>query len=185
MTILYRAFAIVVFVLIIATSAQAQGKTSGWIEFEGVVESETGTTPQINVYAHGPLKGSIGWTLYMQAGQEWGEGLVGLTFAPTAWLEVSGSLGLENFNKPLREGASIWVGKGKLSFLSLQEDGGSGYWQKNVGKYQLTPTFAIGGLQQTFIGFGPYVEKMFGRLAFWGAYAVTDNKGLITAQFNF
>ena len=169
----------------LATQAVAQeAKPPGWIELEGVVDSDV--TPSINVYANGPLKDMVGWTLYMQAGPEWSERLVGLTLTPATWVSISGSLGVENFEEsPFRSGASIWMGNGPWSLLSLQEKGGSGHWQKNVGKYQATPTIAIGVLQQTFVGAGPYIEKKFGRLSFWGAYAVTDNKGLVTAHFNF
>jgi len=103
----------------------------------------------------------------------------------TLWLELSANAGIENYNKPFRGGASIWIGQDKWSIISIQEDGGSGHWQKNVGKYYIKPTFAIGGLQQTYIGAGPYIEKKIGRISLWGTYALTKHAGLVTLQFRF
>ncbi|MEK7148017.1 MAG: hypothetical protein AAB758_01845, partial [Patescibacteria group bacterium] len=152
--------AVAILVLLFAMMGMANAqekKPSGWIELEGVVESSGETIPSINVYANGPLKGMVGWTLYMQAGPEWSQGLVGLTLSPMTWLSVSGSLGIENFEEsPLRGATSIWMGKGPWSFLSIQEKGGSGRWQKSVGVYQATPTLSVGILHQEFSGGGPY-----------------------------
>lgn len=165
-------------------SMPAQAQVSGNIELQNVISAD-GIVPQINVYIRGPLKGRLGWTIWTLSSKGWSEALPGLTFAPAKWVEVSASLGLETNKNPLRGAASIWVGRGRASFVSLQEGGGSGHWQKNVGVVQLTKVVSVGVLQQTFIGTGPYTELKIGKVSVWGSYALDDRNGQLAVKYNF
>ena len=167
-----------------AIPASAQGKVSGSVEVQNVL-SESGVVPQLDAYVHGPLSGKIGWTVWMLVSKSWSEGLFGVTYAPAKWIEVSASAGLESNKSPFRGAASIWMGSGKYSFVSLHEKGGSGRWMKNVATYEVNKTLTVGVLQQSFVGVGPYAAVKVGRMTIWGAYAVADDRGLLTAKFTF
>ncbi len=169
--------AIIVFTAVI-NGAQAQ-QVSGYIESQNAVD-QNGITPQINMYIYGPLKGKLGWSAFSLTSQSYSLAYGGLTYAPKKWLEFSGSIGLETADNSTRGALSVWVGKGKWSFFSIQETGGSGWWHRDVGKYQLTKTFAAGFASQSFCGNGPYVEKKFGRILFW--MTVLKDKGGTKAQ---
>lgn len=170
-------------VAVTAVSAQAQ-QTSGYVESFNTV-SEAETTPQLNVYVHGPLKGKLGWSLWTLTSEGWSEGYVGLTYAPAKWVEVSSSIGLETDDNPLRTGHSVWLGKGRVSLLSLHEYGGSGYWYRYLGTFQATKTVAVGVNTQRFIGTGPYAQVSIGKVILWGTYAIGDGRGVVGARFNF
>jgi hypothetical protein len=173
----------VVFVIIAAVSANAQ-QASGFVETYNTVEA-AGTTPQVNVYVHGPIDGKLGWSAWTLTSQGWSEAYAGLTYAPAKWVEVSASLGLESADHPLRKAASLWVGKGSWSLLSIHEYGGSGYWYRYLGTFQVTKTVAVGVNSTRLLGTGPYAEKKFGKVALWGTYALGDNRGVAGARFNF
>jgi hypothetical protein len=163
----------VLFLLVVGllwpTSVRAQDpKPSGWVELAGRVAPDGEITPQVSVYALGPLKGKFGWTAWTMALPTWGEALGGVTFTPVSWIQVSGLAGIETYEKsPARALGTIWVGKGRWSILSLQENGGSGRWQRNVASYKLTPTLSAGAFQQSFLGAGPYVEKWIGKVSIY------------------
>ena len=165
-----RIFLVVVILASTATTAQAQ-QVSGFVESWNTV-SEESVKPQLNVYARGPLKGGLDWSAWTLTSKGWSEALVGLTYTPVKWIEVSGSLGIETADDPLRQGASVWLGKGRWALLSIHENGGSGYWYRYLGKFQATETIAVGIESRRFFGTGPYAEKKFGKVALWGTYAV-------------
>ena len=167
--------------ILAASVAQAQ-QVTGFIESFNVIKT-TGTTTQINIWAKGPIKDKVGWSLWSLTSESWSEAYAGLTFAPTSWVAVSASLGLESDADPLRVGGSVWVGKGRWSLLSIHESGGSGRWHRNIALYQATKTVAIGVDNIRFFGTGLHAEKKFGKVTLWGTCAV--NKGIAGARFNF
>lgn len=174
---------VAIFVTTLVATAQAQ-QVSGFVESYNTV-SEAGNIPQLNVYVHGPLKGKLGWSLWTLTPEPYSEAYTGLTFAPAKWIEVSGSLGLESANNPLRAGGSVWLGKGRWSLLTIHEQGGSGYWYRYLGTFQVTKTVAVGVNSTRFLGTGPYAEKKLGKVALWGTYAIGDNRGVAGVRFNF
>lgn len=172
-----------VIVAFMAVTAQAQ-QASGFVESFNVV-SEAEVVPQLNVYVHGPLKGDFGWSVWTLTSEGWSEGYAGLTYAPAKWMEVSASLGLETADNPLRGGGSVWLGSGRWSLLSLHEHGGSGYWYRYLGTFQMTKTVVVGVNSQRFIGTGPYVQASIGKVALWGTYVIGDGRGVVGVRFNF
>jgi len=141
------------------------------------------STPEINVYAHGPIKGKFGWTVWTRTTQLWGKTPIKLTYAPAEWTEISASVGLETNGNPLRYAGSVWLSKGRFPLLSLIENGGNRKWYKNVTTFKTTSTTAVGILDQRYIT-SPYAEIRIGKAAVWGLW--TDGKsGLIGLRFNF
>lgn len=59
------------------------------------------------------------------------------------------------------------------------------YWFRHLGTYQVTKTVAVGINSIRPVGTGPYIEKSFGKITFWGTYAVSADKGIAGAKFNF
>src|SRR3989344_4207185 len=168
---------------LLALACTASAQTTGFVESYNTISDST--TPQVDIYAKGPIKGKLGWTVWSLSSKGWSEGHAGLTFAPAGWMELSGSLGIETDENPLRGSVSFWVGKGRLSYLSIHEHGGSGYWFRHLATFEVTKTFFVGVNSTRFLGTGPYIEKKFGKVSFWGTYAVGDDKGVIGARFNF
>lgn len=173
----------IIFLMATSTAVYAQG-VGGFVESYNTAD-KLGITPQLNVYAHGPLKGKLGWSLWTLTSKTYSEAYAGLTFAPAKWVEISGSLGLETDNYPLRVGTCVWLGKGRWSLLSIHEQGGSGYWYRYLGKFQATKTVAVGVNSTRFLGTGPYAEKQFGKITVWGTYAIDNNKGVAGIKFSF
>lgn len=174
----------VIWLVCMASPVQAQ-QTSGYVEEENILRGSA-NEPWVNVYAKGALREKVGWTVWAQTSKGWSEALAGLTFAPTSFLEVSAIAGIETDEKPFRYSGTAWLGKGRFSFLTIQETGGSGYWQKNMGVFQIKKPIAVGVYQQTFVGTGPYAEIKFGsRFSVWGTRAVDSSAGIITARFSF
>ncbi len=175
---------VVVFMIVTAGAVQAQQAPAGFVESYNTVET-TGTTPQVNVYVHGPIEGKLGWSAWTLTTKGWSEAYAGLTYAPAKWIEVSASLGLESADHPLRKAASVWLGKGRWSLLSIHEHGESGYWYRYLGTFQMTKTVAVGVNSTRLLGTGPYAEKKFDKVALWGTYAIGDNRGVAGVRFNF
>ncbi len=176
--------AIVLFCLAATEVSNAQTIT-GSVELLGIVRSEGANTPQIDVYVAGPIKGKIGWSAFTLTTDGFAEAYAGPTFSPTNWLSVSASLGLENNDQPIRQGYTLWAGKGGSFFFSIQEDGGSGRWQKNLLSVRTTSWLSLGVLHQSYVGFGPYVQTQIGKLSLWGSYAPKDHRGIVASKIFF
>lgn len=174
-----------IYVLIAFTAnANAQAPmVSGSVEYAHYI-LDSDATPEIHAYLKGPIRGKIGWTTWTLNNGSWSEALVGLYLTPTSWMEVSASAGIERDDEPARFGSSIWLGKGKVSFLGLVEKGGSGSWHKETLTYQATKRIGLGLLDQKFLGYGPYMEVAVKKTALWGAI-VGKRSGALGIRLNF
>ena len=174
---------VVALVAMTAVTASAQG-ASGSIESWNTV-SEGSVTPQLNISISGPLKGDFGWMVWTLNSEAWSEGYAGLTYAPAEWIEVSSGIGLETDDNPFRMGHSVFLEKDRWSFLSIFEHGGSGYWYRNVAKFQVTERFAVGVEKRRFFGTGFHADLSVGRISLWGTQAFTANERVIGVRFKF
>ncbi len=148
-------------------TGKANAQTAGFVESYNTV-ADGGNTPQVNMYVYGTIRDQLGWSAWTLTSETYSEAYAGFTYAPAKWIEVSASLGLESAEKSFRQGASVWLGKGRWSLLSIHEDGGSGYWYRYLGTYQVSKTLAVGVNSTRFLGTGPYAEKKFGKVAPFG-----------------
>lgn len=95
---------------------------------------------------------------FSMTGENYAEAYVGLGYSPKPWLQVGASIGLETADSPWRVAASLWAGKGPLSFLSIYENGGSGYWYNIKATLQVRNWLTIGGMAKRFSGVGPFIQ---------------------------
>lgn len=174
--------AVIITVLSFSASAFAQGrKIVGYVEYNHTIRDAT-DAHQINEYAQISWAGKkVGVSTFALVMEGFGEAYIGPTYQATDWLSVSGGIGIESGRPSFRKAGSVWLGKGHVSFLSIQEKG-SGHWQKNVGKVEILKGLTIGILQQTYVGAGPYVELSHRKVTFWGSYAPTEKRGLIAIR---
>lgn len=163
--------------------AEAQ-QVSGFVESWNTVR-DGNVTPQVDVYATGPLKGKVGWSIFTLTSEKWSEGYGGLTLAPAKWMTVSASLGIETADNPIRAASSVWVGSGKWAGLVIAEKGGGGYWYRYLGTYQAAKHLTVGVHSTRPLGVGPYAELRFGRVSLWGSYAVLNKRGVVVGRFYF
>jgi hypothetical protein len=164
-----------------------------WLQTQGGPSSY-----DFNVFLTGKIFGSekFSFTGFFLAEKPWFEQLLGVTYSPNSWLSVGVSGGGENNPALYRLGASLWMGKGKTSWLTLFEkgDGRKNYWYKSALTFETAKHFTVGGLVQRFVGLGPYFEYHISgkastnlRLAPWIApvYDLESGDGRIMAGFDF
>lgn len=175
------------FVALVAGTAQAQqpeAKVSGFVESYNVVTDGV-FTPSFTTYAEGPIKGKFGWSgWFWEEGKSWREGMLGLNVYPVEWIEFAVMVGAETDAKPLRGATFLWVSKGPLTFETTHEYGGSGYWYRYTGTYQVA-NWKVGVDSTQSIGIGPYIERKLGKFDLWGSYAVRGHGGSAGLRLNF
>lgn len=176
---------LVVLVLVSATSVFAQQrKIEGSIEYNQTMQSSD-DAHQLNAFTQISWDGKkIGVSTFALVTEGWGQFYVGPTYVVTDWLAVSGALGIESGHPSLRKAGSVWAGRGRFGFLTIQEKG-SDHWQKNVAKFQVTRVFSAGLFQQTYFGTGPYVELTVGKTTVWGSYTPSDHRGIVGLKRSF
>jgi len=174
----------VAFGVIVSMNIQAQ-EVHGFIELKQRVD-KSGVNPIIDAYIHASINDKYGWSCFLQKTKGWGQLYCGPTLASHKWIEVSGSIGVQQGGKLLRVADSVWIGKGKFSVFHVDEYG-NGYWTQNVFKAQLSKSFSIGGHGQRFIGMGPYVEMNLKKVTVWGTLGVGAGqpKGLFGIKYHF
>ena len=170
---------IVFVVLVLTVPMVSYSQVSGFVESKNTVKRGV-VTPSINIVASGKLRGSVGWSLYSLTSEKYSEAYAGPTWSPLSWLELGGSVGLENSPKPFRYASSVWVGKGRYSILTIHESsraGGSGYWQMTRATVSIFEGSKIGFYSQRFVGNGPYLEKTLGRrLTAWASSPIDNGR---------
>ncbi len=161
----------------------------GSVEEQNLLSNNT-VTPQINIYVQQniPFIPKLSWTGFSVNTQYWNEALVGLAYAPIKEVEIYASVGLEKDNKPFRYSWGFWAGKYNVSLFSVYEQGGSGYWYKDILIYNPKPFIGVGVHTQRGKGIGPRMELNFvGKFKVWGTYLIDDDKksGFIGAKISF
>jgi len=139
-----------------------------WVEERTYVSNGT-TTPRVDGLFTHPLHRNLGTFVWFQVQQDYSQAYGGITYAPTSWIQFALGLGLEQYRQPARVGSYVWMGKGKCSALAVFEYGGSGFWYKVEGNFQITKTLGLGVNLEHFRGGGPKVEYSVPRthVKFW------------------
>jgi hypothetical protein len=152
-----RAFLVVVFSLSLISS-EALAQTSFWVESSNHAGNGE-FLPQVNAMmtwrrAADDKVGIYFWTL---TGKEYAEAIVGVSYSPAPWVEVSFGPGIEQDPELWRVNANLWVGKDGFSYLGIVETGATGFWYKTTVEIPVAPFVKVGGFAQKFKGASPHV----------------------------
>jgi hypothetical protein len=131
--------------------AQAQLEAYGRYTTHGSVE------PNINYAGLKKITEKISLTFFGLVEQKWGEALIGAKYSPSNSFSVGASIGIEHGTNSPRFGASMWTGKGKMSFLILGElgSGTANYLYKANLFHKYSEQFTLGVTAWRFHGAGP------------------------------
>lgn len=122
----------------------------------------------VDVFVARPIKGKAGMSAFALVVSDWAQVYGGPTWAPTHWLELGGSAGVEQTatgNLGLRFATSVWAGYQKFSVLGIVEfnpdsftGDTSGVWFDLTPRYQTAPWLTLGAKWRRGVGAGPLVE---------------------------
>jgi hypothetical protein len=112
--------------------------------------------PNINYFGSKKLSDRFALTYFGLLEHQWGEALVGASYAPLPSLILGLSAGIEHGTTSPRYSASIWTGNKTTTFAILWElgEGKSNYLYKAICSIN-TPTFTIGLTAWRKHGVGP------------------------------
>jgi len=113
--------------------------------------------PNINYFGSKPLSDRFSLTYFGLLELQWGEALVGASYAPAPNLIVGLSAGIEHGSNSPRYSASIWTGNKKTTFAALWELGAgkSNYLYKANLFYKYTDRCTVGVTAWRKHGIGP------------------------------
>lgn len=129
--------------------------------------------PGAAIFGTKPIVNQVNFTYFILVQEKWGEAMVGIAYSPTNWLEIGANCGFEQNPSLFRTGASIWVGNGQVSFLTLLEKGAGkdNYWYKSTISCKplpaTLPALSLGVRAWRFNGVGPLIEYRLQDLKFW------------------
>jgi len=113
--------------------------------------------PQFQISLNQKFSPHFGWSVFSTTDRTFSETYASLTCSPRPWITLSAGMGVERGYDHPRYAASLWMGKGKLSLLSVHEQG-SGYFFRHILSYRLNKHFSAGVFAQRGKGVGPYLE---------------------------
>jgi hypothetical protein len=116
-------FAIAVLLL---SAAFTKAQTTGWVELQNAITTKK-TVPQFDGVVDCKINDRLSFSAWFLLSEEYSEGYAGVSYTPKAWVSVSGQIGLETAENPLRVAGTIWLGKNRESLLIILEGGGSGH----------------------------------------------------------
>jgi len=116
--------------------------------------------PDINIFGTKKISETFKLTYFALVEESWSEALIGLSYAPTPYLELGCGAGIEHNPAIYRLTASLWLGSGDVSFLIIGEkgDGPDNYWYKTVLEYSASESFTLGIMAWRFHGLGPLAK---------------------------
>lgn len=163
----------------LSTNARAETR-SRWSVEEQTLVRDGAFTPIVNIYATAPIlqKGNaarvdspLGVFVFGLVNPGWAQLYGGLTFAPADWIQFSAGAGIEQADAPWQTAASIWLGHGRCSLLTVGEYGGGGGWYKAIGNAHIVSwrelRVGIGAQSQYGLGTGPRAQVQLGHATFW------------------
>lgn len=113
--------------------------------------------PNVNFFGTKKISKKMNLTTFLLVEQNWSEALVGLSYSPKDWMSIGLSVGIEHNPALYRFAGSLWLGKGKVSSLTLWEkgDGKENYWYKEILAYKFSDKFTLAAVAWRFHGVGP------------------------------
>lgn len=147
-----------------------------FLEFES--EIKEGTLTNFILTPTCDLSKNLQLFAFSSTGESYAEGYGGFAYSPKSWLQIGMGLGLETADTPWRVAASLWAGKGPLSFLWIYENGGSGPWYKATATFTAKEWLTLGLMARRFIGIGPLLQLSLPKtpISIWTTPACYDLK---------
>lgn len=156
-------------------SANAFAEPAVRVEARLHVNGQAMPTAGANAYVSKPLTGPWGFSAWLQVEKAWGEAYLGLTYSPRPWVELGVSAGIEQAAEPWRVAASLWLGYGRFSSLTIIENGGSGWWYQSVALIKATNWLKVGAMIKRFEGAGLRLDfALTPATNLWAAYLPFD-----------
>jgi len=152
---------VVLLLIALPLLAPAQLETYGRYIAGGSVE------PNINYFGSKQITDKISLTFFGLVEQKWSEALIGATYSPSNSFSIGASAGIEHGTNKPRFGASIWTGKGKLTFSILGElgSGKDNYLYKANLFHKYSDRFTLGVTAWRFHGVGPNLRFAIPKLS--------------------
>lgn len=125
--------------------------------------------PCATIFGTKPINDKVSFTYFALVQEKWAETMLGVAYSPVNWAQIGLNCGFEQNPALFRVGGSIWLGKDKISFLTLLEkgDGHDNYWYKSTLAYKATDNLSLGARAWRFNGIGPLVEYKVKDFKFW------------------
>jgi hypothetical protein len=127
--------------------------------------------PNINYFGSKKITDRFSITYFGLLEHQWGEALVGVSYAPSKSLILGLSTGIEEGTTSPRYGASLWTGNDKTTFSILGELGAghANYLYKANLFYKYTDCFTFGATAWRKHGVGPNFRYFVGKISstFW------------------
>lgn len=181
-----RIFAFVGLMLGVAFNVEAQAQNSFWVESYNKYDSKNQKmSTQVDIFGEHKINERLKVFIWSLSSNSWGEGIVGLTYTPVSWIDLSLGGGVESDKNPLRMQASAYMSKGSHSLYLATELGGSGKWyliEQNNSIVTRPDTsgglnnVGIGVRAQRFAGVGPRIQVVFSkkRVMVWAVPVAID-----------
>jgi hypothetical protein len=158
---------LVVFLLVVNFSnVNAQIQIFGKYTENGKIE------PDFNVFGYGAkldTGGQFKISYFFLVEEKWAEGLVGFSYTPTKWCELSLQIGIETVSSLYRTSSSIWLGNNKVSFFTCIEKGvgHDNWWYKSTLEYSLNKSVSLGLISWRYNGTGVSLKYTLNGVSVW------------------
>lgn len=172
---------IIVVALLLFIPLTLTAQVTGSVELQNMWPKGDEFTPDIEVWLHGPVTGSVNWWAWTLNSRSWGEAYAGIAYAPTTWIEGGVAYGIETADPSGRLGTFLWAGEERWYVICFYEDGGSGPWRRTIGNFYFTQNFGLGAMEQRGLGSGPRLELKWNSFMVWGT--MLQSEGQSTASF--
>lgn len=125
--------------------------------------------PTVTICGSRPISSKVGFTYLALVNQSWAEAQLGMSYSPTKSVKIGFSWGIEQKPSLIRTGSSLFLVKGKISFLALVEkgEGKENFWYKITLAQAISEKTTLGLRAWRYVGIGPVFEYKFKSLKLW------------------
>jgi hypothetical protein len=135
---------------------------------DGVAEVQViNEKPNLDVYVASKIKGDLGWSAFGTMNDSYATMYAGPTWAPKSWIALGANIGVETGGHRFAE--TLWLGKGRVSALFIEEQGHTGRWYKYTANVAVAKGLTVGLHDQAFIGRGPRMAYTRGKVTVWAS----------------
>lgn len=127
--------------------------------------------PDVNIFVTKAINSEWSLTGFALMEKGFGEGLIGLAYAPAEWIEVGLSGGIEIIQTKIRLGTSLILKSGDIKLVALYENGPGkdNYWYNVTLWQKVSDKFSFGARAWRFHGIGAIAKLNLAKLDtdFW------------------